>query len=119
MKARVPLMITFVVTGLVLPIIVRWGADLRSLAIFAALGVVPFIILALFTKAHLRRGESARMRIRIGAILIAYAALIGLTLWIFRRETAPGVTFAIMMLPLYGAIVAPIAYGIGRMIFRK
>lgn len=119
MKARVPLMITFVVTGLLLPIIARWGADLRSLAIFAALGVIPFVILALFTKAHLRRGESARMRIRIGAILIAYAALIALTLFIFRRETTAGVTFAIMMLPLYGAIVAPIAYGIGRMIFRK
>lgn len=124
MKARGPLAIVFIIAGALLPILTRWIdpnaspllTDRRSLVLFCSLSAIPFLILAGFTWIHLRRGEPSHLRRRLIAILVAFAAIFALGFWIHMPGSSPGGNFAVFMFPIYGALLAPVAYGVGRLV---
>jgi uncharacterized membrane protein len=126
MKARRPLAILFIIAGALLPVLTRWIdphaspllTDRRSLIIFCALSAIPFLILAIFTWLHLRRGEASHLRRRLIAILVAFVAIFALGLWIHLPKSVPGENFAVFLFPVYGALLAPIAYAVGRLVTR-
>src|SRR5688572_16182126 len=124
MKARGPLAIAFIIVGALIPVLTRWIdpnaspllTDRRSLILFCLLSAIPFLILAFFTWIHLRRGETSHLRRRLIAILVAFVAVFALGFWIHQPQDTPGANLGVFMFPVYGALLAPLAYGVGRLV---